>query len=129
MIITRRGTIGLALGSVLLASPILPVQQAYAKDVKVETRTLDELHKVALKEGGRLIVYAGGDTPGQQDGMKKAFEERFPGMTLDIVVDYSKFHDARIDNQLATGTLVPDVAQLQTLQDFPRWKKGGVLMD
>ena len=129
MTVTRRGTIGLALGSALLASPIFPVQQAYATDVKVETLTLDELYKAAVKEGGRLIVYAGGDTAGQQDGMKKAFEERFPGMTLDIVVDYSKFHGARIDNQLATGTLVPDVAQLQTLQDFPRWKKDGVLMD
>jgi hypothetical protein len=60
--------------------------------------------------------------------MKKAFEERFPGVTLDIIVDYSKFHDARIDNQLDTHALVADVAQLQTLQVFPRWKKDGVLM-
>jgi ABC-type Fe3+ transport system substrate-binding protein len=102
---------------------------AYAQQgLAVENRTLEQLHKAAVAEGGRLIVYAGGDTPGQQDGMKKAFEARFPGMTLDIIVDYSKFHDARIDNQLATGTLVPDLAQLQTLQDFPRWKEEGVLM-
>jgi ABC-type Fe3+ transport system substrate-binding protein len=33
----------------------------------------------------------------------------------------------RIDNQLATGTLIPDVVQLQTLQDFVRWKRMGVL--
>ncbi|MDX3521433.1 hypothetical protein [Streptomyces scabiei] len=45
-----------------------------------------------------------------------------------MVVDYSKFHDARIDNQLATGSLVPDVVQLQTLQDFSRWKKEGFLL-
>lgn len=96
--------------------------------VAVETRSLDELHEAALAEGGRLIVYAGGDTAGQQDGIKRAFEERFPGVTLDIVVDYSKFHDARIDNQLATNTLVPDVVQLQTLHDFPRWKAEGVLL-
>ncbi|NKF32278.1 ABC transporter substrate-binding protein, partial [Pseudomonas sp. BGM005] len=100
----------------LLLSPLVAgaiaatcVEQAAAKDtVAIEKRSLEELHKAALAEGGRLIVYAGGDTAGQQDGMKKAFEERFPGMTLDIVVDYSKFHDARIDNQIATGTLVPD---------------------
>jgi hypothetical protein len=35
-------------------------------------------------------------------------------MTLDIIVDSSKFHDARIDNQLDTHALVADVAQLQT---------------
>ncbi|MEI4483232.1 MULTISPECIES: ABC transporter substrate-binding protein [unclassified Phyllobacterium] len=128
MTITRRQTIGRALGAALFSSLITPAGYAFAKDVKVEARTLEELHKDALKEGGRLVVYAGGDTAGQQDGMKKAFEDRFPGMTLDIVVDYSKFHDARIDNQLGTDTLVPDVAQLQTLHDFPRWKKDGVLM-
>lgn len=65
--------------------------------------------------------------PGQQDGTKKAFEEKFPGVTLDVVVDYSKFHEARIDNQIATKTLVPDIVQIQTLQNFPRWKKEGVL--
>lgn len=42
-------------------------------------------------------------------------------------MDYSKYHDVRIDNQLATDTLVPDVVQLQTLQDFVRWKDAGVL--
>lgn len=49
-------------------------------------------------------------------------------MKLNVIVDYSKFHDARIDNQLATGAQVPDVVQLQTLQDYPRWKQEGVLM-
>jgi hypothetical protein len=37
------------------------------------------------------------------------------------------FHDVRVDSQLATGTLVPDVVQSQTLQDFTRWKSLGVL--
>ena len=38
-----------------------------------ETRTLDELYQAALAEGGKLVVYAGGDTPTQQDGTKAAF--------------------------------------------------------
>ncbi|MFJ8492836.1 ABC transporter substrate-binding protein [Streptomyces sp. NPDC094038] len=93
-----------------------------------ETRTLDELYRAALAEGGKLVVYAGGDTPTQQDATKAAFLKRFPGIDLTIVVDYSKYHDVRIDNQLATGTLVPDVVQLQTLQDFVRWKAQGELL-
>ena len=93
-----------------------------------ETKSLKQLYREAKAEGGTLTVYAGGDTASQQDGNKAAFEKAFPGITLNIVVDYSKFHDARIDSQLATGTLVPDVVQLQTLQDFPRWKKEGVLL-
>ena len=43
-------------------------------------------------------------------------------------MDYSKVHDARIDYQLHSRQLKADVAQLQTLQDYPRWKAEGVLM-
>jgi ABC-type Fe3+ transport system substrate-binding protein len=42
--------------------------------------------------------------------------------------DLSKYHDARIDNQLARNRLEVDVAHLQTLQDFDRWKREGVLL-
>ncbi|GMG15508.1 unnamed protein product [Phytophthora fragariaefolia] len=38
-----------------------------------------------------------------------------------------KYHDTRVDNQLATDTLVPDVVALQTLQDFTHWAKTGVV--
>lgn len=93
-----------------------------------ETRTLDELYQAALKEGGKLVVYAGGDTPTQQDGTKAAFKARFPDIDLKVVVDYSKYHDVRVDNQFATDTLVPDVVQLQTLQDFVRWNRQGRLL-
>ncbi|MER7927172.1 MULTISPECIES: extracellular solute-binding protein [unclassified Streptomyces] len=88
-----------------------------------ETRTLDELYQAALQEGGKLVIYAGGDTPTQQDGTKAAFKARFPDIDLTLIVDYSKYHDVRVDNQFATGTLVPDVVQLQTVQDFVRWKE------
>lgn len=93
-----------------------------------ETRTLDELYRDAVREGGRLVIYSGGDTPTQQDGIKAAFKARFPDIDLTLVVDYSKYHDVRVDNQFATDTLVADVVQLQTLQDFDRWKRQGRLL-
>ncbi|WP_162948825.1 ABC transporter substrate-binding protein, partial [Streptomyces europaeiscabiei] len=93
-----------------------------------ETRTLDELYRAAVAEGGRLVIYAGGDTATQQDFTAQAFRTRFPDIDLTMVVDYSKYHDVRVDNQLATDTLVPDVVQLQTLQDFTRWKSQGKLL-
>ena len=101
---------------------------AAANAVEMENKSLDQLYQDALKEGGHLVVYAGGDTPDQQNGIKAAFEARFPGITLDTIVDYSKIHDARIDYQLATKQLKADIAQLQTLQDFPRWKAENQLM-
>ncbi|MET8760759.1 extracellular solute-binding protein [Lentzea sp. NPDC004782] len=102
--------------------------QPQGQAVREEVRSLDELYRAAKAEGGTLTVYAGGDTATQQDGNKAAFEKAFPGVTVTMVVDYSKFHDARVDTQLATRTLVPDVVQLQTLQDFPRWKAEGALL-
>lgn len=99
-----------------------------AASVPEETASLDQLHAEALQEGGRLVVYAGGDTANQQDATEQAFRSRFPGMQPTTVVDYSKFHDARVDNQVATGMLLPDVVQLQTLHDFPGWKEEGLLL-
>ncbi|RSM44861.1 ABC transporter substrate-binding protein [Amycolatopsis balhimycina DSM 5908] len=95
-----------------------------------ETRTLDELYRDALAEGGKLVVYAGGDLAdsGSGAGARTAFRQRFPEIDLRLIVDYSKYHDVRVDNQLATNTLVPDVVQLQTLQDFTRWKREGRLL-
>jgi ABC-type Fe3+ transport system substrate-binding protein len=117
----------LVAGSLTAAAGALGAKTAHATGRGEETKSLEQLYREAKAEGGALTVYAGGDTATQQDGNKAAFEKAFPGITLDIVVDYSKFHDARIDNQLTTATLVPDVVQLQTLQDFPRWKREGVL--
>ncbi|WP_240363590.1 response regulator transcription factor [Streptomyces sp. S1A1-7] len=41
-----------------------------------ETRKLDELYRTALADGGKPVVYAGGDTPTQQDGTKAALRTR-----------------------------------------------------
>jgi ABC-type Fe3+ transport system substrate-binding protein len=95
-----------------------------------ETRSLDELYRDALAQGGKLVIYAGGDlaNSGSGAGARTAFRNRFPEIDLTLIVDYSKYHDVRVDNQLATGTLVPDVVQLQTLQDFTRWKRENRLL-
>ena len=75
-----------------------------------------------------MVLWAGGDAPNQMDWLKTAFESRFPGVTLDVTVDLSKFHDLRIDQELAAGTLTPDVAMLQTTFDFDKWKARDVLL-
>lgn len=98
------------------APAFMAAGQAFAADS--ETAALHELYEAAIQEGGRLIVYAGGDTPQQQDDVKSSFSALFPKIAITSVVDYSKFHDVRIDNQFATGTVIPDVVHLQTLQDL-----------
>uniref|UniRef100_UPI000A385DD7 ABC transporter substrate-binding protein n=1 Tax=Streptomyces bobili TaxID=67280 RepID=UPI000A385DD7 len=120
------GALGLGSGPAA-ASPTAASPQQRSGGAE-ETRSLDELYQAALAEGGKLVLYAGGDTPTQQDGTKAAFLRRFPDIDLTLVVDYSKYHDVRVDNQFATDTLVPDVVQLQTVQDFVRWKSQGRLL-
>ncbi|WP_212823296.1 ABC transporter substrate-binding protein [Catellatospora sp. TT07R-123] len=94
--------------------------------VEQETRGLAELHADALAEGATLTVYAGGDIPDQPDYTRDA-HRGVSDIQLSMIVDYSKYHDVRIDRQLAEGTLVPDVTHLQTSFDFDRWKDQGVL--
>lgn len=84
--------------------------------------------QAAIAEGRKLVLYQGGDVDGQAAGVRAAWAARFPKVPLTVSVDYSKYHDVRVDNQLATDTLVPDVVQLQTLQDFTRWKQEGKLL-
>src|SRR5436305_88655 len=116
------GASGALLGAAALGGATPATASAATKGAPPpeETKSLDQLYADALKEGGKLVIYAGGDTATQQDGTKQAFLSRFPEIDLTLIVDYSKYHDVRVDNQLATGTLVPDVVQLQTLQDFTR---------
>ncbi|KAI9155699.1 ABC transporter [Paramyrothecium foliicola] len=96
--------------------------------VAIEKRTLEQIHQAALAEGGVVTLWHGGDEKNQQDGLKQSFEERFPGMTLNVTVDLSKYHDGAIDQQLAAGNVFVDSVILQTLQDYPRWAKEGALL-
>ncbi|KAG7375407.1 hypothetical protein PHYPSEUDO_001467 [Phytophthora pseudosyringae] len=102
---------------------------ASAVAVEEETKTLEELYADAIAEGGKLVMYHGGDFATQQDSLKEKFEDAFPEINFTMIVDYSKYHDVRIDNQLETDTLVPDITALQTVQDFPRWAKAGDLLE
>ncbi|WP_202868839.1 hypothetical protein [Kribbella antibiotica] len=85
------------------------------------------LYQQAVAEGGDLVVYASGDKPGQADYLRDAFEKKFAKIKANVIVDFSKNHDARVDDQVAEGKVVADVVHLQTVDDFPRWKRDGVL--
>jgi len=116
------------LSPILLLGAVLMVATVSGADLEEETKTLDELYAEAIAEGGNLVLYHGGDTPTQQDSMKEAFSAAYPDINFTLIVDYSKYHDVRIDNQLETDTLVPDIVALQTQQDFTRWEKQDKLL-
>jgi len=115
---------------VLIAILLLGIGIASAQtNVPIETKTLDELYQEALEEGGNLVIWAGGDKPDQFDYMKDLFKARFPGIEVKSTVDLSKYHDARFDNLIEMGGVLPDILQLQTLHDYDYWKIKGLLLN
>lgn len=116
-----------------LASSVMSYDQVlgFNEKVEVETRSLDEIYKAALKEGDTVTLWHGGDAVNQQAGLKQAFEKRFPGIKLNVTVDLSKYHDVRVDQQLAAGgkSVYVDSVILQTLNDYPRWAQEGALLN
>lgn len=127
--VNRRNFLGMtaAVPLMLSASSLLAAPSS-RNAAEAETRSLDELYRAAVAKGGKLVVYAGGDTPNSSAGLEQMFKKRFPEIQVRIVTDLSKYHDTRIDQQLARGRLEVDVAHLQTLHDFERWKAEGQLL-
>ncbi|WP_329264990.1 ABC transporter substrate-binding protein [Streptomyces sp. NBC_01478] len=128
----RNKLIGAAIATVLALTAVTTTAMAdttaHRPTTASEQDQLQALYKAAEAEGGKVTVYIGGDAPGQWDSLAAAFHQQFPDLQLHLVTDLSKYHDARIDNQLATSHLVADAAILQTTQDFDRWKKQGNLL-
>ncbi|PNH26443.1 hypothetical protein BJF96_g10255 [Verticillium dahliae] len=79
--------------------------------LEVEARSLDEIHDAALAEDGVVTPWHGGDETNQQDALKQAFVARFPGMTLNVTVDLSKYHDAAFDDDWQMETEWDDYLQ------------------
>ncbi|MGA8969480.1 MAG: extracellular solute-binding protein [Pseudolabrys sp.] len=88
-------------------------------------QNMQELYEKAKAEK-ELIIYGGGPTS-LYDVPARAFEAKYPGIKVTIHSGFSNAHDEKINQQLRTKTLDADLAILQTVQDFIRWKKEGVL--
>ena len=120
------------LGLTLLAASATAYDQVLGFDdgFEVETRSLNEIYNAAIAEGGVVTCWHGGDEHNRQAKLKAAFEKKFPGMFLNVTVDLSKYLDARMDTQLATGkhAVFVDSIILQTLHDYPRWAQQGALL-
>lgn len=131
MTLDRRHLLGAAVAFGAIASTraaySLPLDVPSAPPPDIEARSLDELYRAARAEGGKLIVYAGGDVPDGNVAIENAFKARFPRIDIRIFTDLSKYHDTRIDQQMARGRLECDVAHLQTMHDFDRWKAADLI--
>ena len=88
--------------------------------------TIDELYAAAKKEGA-LVLYGGGPAA-QYEPWAREFEQRFPGIKVTTKAGSSNALADEINAQLQTHKLQVDLAALQTIQDYERWKKIGALL-
>lgn len=88
-------------------------------------QSMDALYEKAKLEK-ELIIYGGGPTS-LYEGPARAFEQKYPGIKVTIHAGFSNVLDEEINQQIKSKKLSADLAILQTVQDFIRWKKEDVL--
>src|SRR6478736_2716362 len=103
----------------LIALPVSCAALAHAE-------SMDALYEKAKLEK-TLVLYGAGPT-GSHDRWIKDFEQRFPGVTVAFSGGLSTDLNQRIERQLASAAMETDLAILQTIQDFGKWKKAGALL-
>jgi hypothetical protein len=104
------------LAAALLGSSALPLG----------AETLDEIYAKAKGEGA-LSIYGGGPAR-LYEGWVKEYEARFPGVKVTVTGGYAGGLAPAIDKQIAEGNLAVDFVTFQAVQEFIRWKRGGVLL-
>jgi ABC-type Fe3+ transport system substrate-binding protein len=114
MTLDRRTMLGLTLAAPLLGG-----------GSRASAQSLDDLYDRA--QGEALTLYTGG-AAANSAGLVAAFSARYPGIAVSVNGDYSNVTDRKIDRQLRTGRIDADIASLQTVQDFVRWKRAGALL-
>jgi len=87
---------------------------------------IDELYQQAILEK-TVVLYGAGPT-GSHDRWVKEFEQRFPGVTVAFTGGLSTTLDKKIEAQFANQKVETDLAILQTIQDFAKWKKTGEML-
>jgi ABC-type Fe3+ transport system substrate-binding protein len=111
-----------AAASLVLLPVMLIASEAFAQS----TAAIEQLYQAAKQEGA-LTIYAGG-AAAPHERRAAEFEKRFPGIKVSVTADFSNILAPKIDEQIQQGKLGVDLTIFQTLQDYARWKKTGVLL-
>src|SRR4030088_2528551 len=93
---------------------------------KANAQSINKLYQAAKKEGS--LSLNGGGPAGLYEPWVREFEQRFPGIKVKLTADFSNILAPIIDREIAERKLSVDLTIFQTLQDYDRWKKQGVLM-
>jgi ABC-type Fe3+ transport system substrate-binding protein len=88
--------------------------------------TIDQIYAAAKAEK-TLVLWGAGPTAGYE-AAARAFEQQFPGVTVTLMGGFSNVLNAKVEEQFAARKVETDVLVFQTVQDFVRWNRRGLLM-
>ena len=91
-----------------------------------QAQTIDALYGKAKAEG-TLVLWGAGPTAGYETAAR-AFEQRYPGIKVSITGGFSNVLNAKVEDQVKAKTIETDLLVFQTVQDFVRWNKRGLLL-
>src|SRR6059058_2293795 len=91
-----------------------------------KAQSIDEFYAAAKMEGA--LSLNGGGPAALYEPWVREFEQRFPGIKVKLTADFSNILAPIIDREIADKKLSVDLTIFQTLQDYDRWKKQGVLL-
>src|SRR5260370_4985712 len=93
---------------------------------KANAQWIGDVYEADKKEG--TLSLTGGGPAGLYEPWVLEFEQRFLGIKVKLTADFSNILVPIIDREIAERKLSVDLTIFQTLQDYVRWKKQGVLM-
>jgi ABC-type Fe3+ transport system substrate-binding protein len=94
--------------------------------VAARAETTDELYAKAKAEG-TLVLWGAGPTAGYETAAR-AFEARYPGVKVAITGGFSNVLNGKVEDQVKAKAVQTDLLVFQTVQDFVRWNKRGLLL-
>jgi ABC-type Fe3+ transport system substrate-binding protein len=112
--------------SAFLATAAFGCLVALSSSAPAFAQAVGQLYALA-KDERTCVVWASGP-PALYDRAKLEFEKKFPGVTVSFTGGLSNVLNAGIEQQLRSGSVETDVAILQTVQDFVRWNRRGLLL-
>src|SRR5205823_12179054 len=125
-----RGRGGMRLGRrrfvQLSAAAVGATALARATGGSIAHAQFEELYRLARAEG-QLNLYGAGQTAPYQASATQ-FQAAFRGIAVNVTAGLSHELNSAINAQIASGNMDCDVAALQTLQDFERWKRANALL-
>lgn len=99
---------------------------AAASYLPASAETADELYAKAKLEKN-LVIWGGGPAANYEVAAR-AFEQKYPGITVSVEGGASNVFSRKIEEQVKNKKIETDLIILQTIQDLIAWKKRGLLL-